>query len=153
MKEQFQPVHLSPHLSLGLFHCTKPGADQRSIIIIKLTRLADIVFCQRSSKIQSFKILQRPEACIYSTNVGYTSSQFSVLTCNLQRQIEPGIWCFKDPPPPPPKLQDDFWNCGPSLIIQNSIQTVCYRHDIAICNMHCRFEKCTWVLCWPLSWI
>ena len=108
-------------LAIGVFHCTRPGSGQRCITIITLTCLADIVFWQRSGKIQSFEILQIPEACIYNMNVGHISLLFFVFTCNFQRQIEPGIECLKDPSPPTPrpKLQDDFWNCGPSLIIQN----------------------------------
>ena len=80
------------------------------MIIIKLTCLADIVFCQRSSKIQSFKILQIPEPCIYNMNVGYILSPFSNLTCNLfpkadrARHWVPQFVCLKDPPPPNYKM-------------------------------------------------
>ena len=88
-------------LAIGVFHCTRPGSGQRCITIITLTCLADIVFWQRSSKIQSFEILQIPEACIYNMNVGHISLLFFVFTCNFQRQIEPGIECLKDPSPPP----------------------------------------------------
>ena len=145
-------------LAIGVFHCTRPGSGQRCITIITLTCLADIVFWQRSGKIQSFEILQIPEACIYNMNVGHISLLFFVFTCNFQRQIEPGIECLKDPSPPHPTAKITRWFLELRPFPNNSEFNliIWYRHDLAICNMHCRFEKCTlisWVLCWPLSWI